>query len=217
MRRSCKRLLLAVCWTALTLPSLAGAQAPVAEAPRLRVGDSWQWHSGAGRVDAIEDGLYVSSYSSRTSACSGCKAYQDSNLTVLRVVDAAGRGIAHPEARLPLLRFPLSVGKAWNVESYAFDPGRETAFVRTHRFTVEAYEAVTVPAGTFDAFRILYVRQHASRSGSPAADDRVLFWYSPTAKAVVKRQALTGPGAHDELVSYSVQILEAGNPGARER
>ncbi len=84
-----------------------------------------------------------------------------------------------------VLQFPLVAGVRWT----SVDPGG-TAFVRT----VEAQEKVTVPAGTFDAVRILDERNSATGYA----------WYVPDigiVKAIIS-------GAHP----YIKELLEVQRP-----
>lgn len=76
--------------------------------------------------------------------------------------------------------WPLWVGKSW-MASYTYDDrerGRSFSPVQAW-WTVAAYENVTVPAGTFKAFRL------ESAPGTNNAT-RIVFWYAPDLKLTVK-------------------------------
>ena len=78
------------------------------------------------------------------------------------------------------LNFPLSVGKKWT-HSFTNTNGRTVA-QRTISAEVKAYEQVTVPAGTFWAYRIEVVNQ---RAGVPLPAYET-YWYAPEVKNAVK-------------------------------
>jgi hypothetical protein len=98
--------------------------------------------------------------------------------------------------------FPLEVGKQWS-RSYKFtNHGTNMSMDVVSQATVEAYEEVSVPAGTFKTFRIHTV----SNAG---ADET--FWFSPEhgifVKQLLKRteKSPSGPGSREiELKSISV-------------
>lgn len=95
--------------------------------------------------------------------------------------------------------WPLEVGKTWQYKGEFM--GGETSLAQTAQ--VVAYEDVTVPAGTFKAFKIEY-------SGSAYRGGRSwkrvdTYWYAPSVKADVK--ALVDTPDHQgilELLSYKL-------------
>ena len=101
------------------------------------------------------------------------------------------------------LNFPLFVGKNWS-HSYR---NRELSsdVLRNARYEVEAYEKVTVKAGTLEAFKI---EGRDQRSDRPYAI-RLRFWYAPEVKAIVRFDGVAEPnldpvrGFQFELVRYS--------------
>jgi hypothetical protein len=98
--------------------------------------------------------------------------------------------------------FPLEVGKTWT-KSYrvTVHPTKQTmSFDSTWK--VEAYEDVTLPAGTFKAFKVSY---------SGTLGEESMMWYIPelgfNAKRSEKRTAKwpSGPGIREsELISYTL-------------
>jgi hypothetical protein len=98
--------------------------------------------------------------------------------------------------------FPLVVGKTWT-KSYqvtAHATNKTTSFDTTWK--VEAYEDLTVPAGTFKVFKITY----ADTTGQEN-----IYWYNPELgswpKSSFTRTAkfAAGPGTNEaELVSYTI-------------
>jgi hypothetical protein len=98
--------------------------------------------------------------------------------------------------------FPLTVGKTWT-RSYQVTmhaTNKTTSFDTIWK--VEAYEDVTVPAGTFKVFKILY---------SDTTGQETTYWFDPKLgawpKASFTRTAkfAAGPGTNEvELVSYTI-------------
>ena len=99
--------------------------------------------------------------------------------------------------------FPLEVGKTWtkNYRVTIHARNQTTPFEQTQK--VEAYEDVTVPAGTFKAFKI---------TSSNTLGNEDVYWYSPELGIFVK-QILTrtaknaaGPGRQEtEIVSQAIK------------
>lgn len=90
-----------------------------------------------------------------------------------------------------LLRFPLEVGKRWRYDSqWIFKPKNSRGTIAT-RVEVQARERVSVPAGEFDAFRL--VAHGALGGNSPSntfygGETTTTYWYAPAARAIVKSQ-----------------------------
>lgn len=100
-----------------------------------------------------------------------------------------------------LWQFPLEVGKSWTREQrMTMHPAKRTvSYSLTQK--VEGYEEVTVPAGTFKAFKI---------SSVSTLGDEGLTWFVPEhgifLKQSLKRTAnhAQGPGTREvELLSYT--------------
>ncbi|HXW83103.1 MAG TPA: hypothetical protein VEJ86_01755 [Candidatus Binataceae bacterium] len=89
--------------------------------------------------------------------------------------------------------FPLATGKTWTAR-YGISSGGSEFSQLTGTGTVRGIESVTVPAGTFQAYRI------DSRHG-PA--DRTTLWYVPEPVGFfVKAQSSSPTELNYELVSY---------------
>jgi len=96
----------------------------------------------------------------------------------------------------PSPKFPLTVGSSWTRE-FVYHVGDLLERTETHEWTVEAMESVTVPAGTFDCYKIV---------DTEGGDVKLVEWYSEEVKAPVKRadnQFWAGDETW-ELESYSV-------------
>lgn len=98
--------------------------------------------------------------------------------------------------------FPIEVGKAW-VSKHRVDnrmTGRSVDFEATWK--VEAYEDVTVPAGTFKAYRVRY---------SDTLGNTDLYWTSPdlaiNVKTSQKRSASHSQGAGTREIELVEQAI----------
>jgi len=88
-----------------------------------------------------------------------------------------------------LLRFPISVGDEWRYESDWLFKATGSSGTSTVRVQVLAFESITVPAGSLDAYRLV-ARAHVlgkSPKGSLIdAEVVTTYWYAPSARAVVR-------------------------------
>jgi hypothetical protein len=76
------------------------------------------------------------------------------------------------------------VGKSWNYE-WKNEPAEKATpdTGRIARYIVEAYEQLTVPAGTFWSFKIAATIESA-RYGK--VFDSAIYWYAPDVKQIIK-------------------------------
>ena len=107
------------------------------------------------------------------------------------------------------LSFPLYVGKAWEY-SYATKPAEEAGTVghrlggnHTQKLKVTAYERMTVPAGSFDAYKI----EGLDQDWGATDVDNLLLYYSPQVGYLKRRIWYTTHGSEFgdsslELVAY---------------
>jgi hypothetical protein len=113
-------------------------------------------------------------------------------------------------SNMKMLNFPLEVGKRWRYESdWLFKPkGSKGTFVGN--VTVVGYERIKVPAGEFEAFKLVDKRVMRGISGIGSvvdAETSLTYWYAPAANAIVKSIYLNpylGPSTV-ELVEYKPQ------------
>jgi hypothetical protein len=108
-----------------------------------------------------------------------------------------------------LLQFPLEKNSEWSYERKVNSRVRP---VESGVFRVVAYERLTVPAGTFDCFKITGdIRSDARYSGKHTLQEK---WYCPDIKQIAKEieetrtRRASGPGSRDvkttELVRFSI-------------
>jgi hypothetical protein len=102
----------------------------------------------------------------------------------LGMVDGNGRMVAAYDPPQGYI-FPLRVGQAWDTHHRAtnYMSGRSVEY--DYRCKVEALEKVTVPAGTFDAFRIACETEFS----------RDLSWFSPKYGVHVKQDMRRKPAS----------------------
>jgi hypothetical protein len=167
----------------------------LAERPRWTAGDSWTYR-GKGR-----DGAYtVTRRVLREGVFEGDEGYEveagDSRYWYTKRLGYVARltgGRTVRRATPPEdWQWPLQVGKSWSATvTWTDGPAQDRHFVLTGVWTVEAYEEIKTPAGTFKAFKV----------------SRREFWYSSAVKGWVKvRGTDTAIGTYEEeLTGYSAR------------
>ena len=177
----------------------AGASAPQAERPTLEGGYSLTFtNPKVGEWDDIYRGkegnllVFEDVYHGKFF-----KWYATEDLNTVKSVGRKTEFEHDPHNGV--LNFPLSVGKKWT-HYYTNTVGRNVA-QRTAWAEVKAYEQVTVPAGTFWAYRIERVNQ---RAGVPQPAYET-YWYSPEVKFFVKYFSREF-GWEYELVKYGKEV-----------
>lgn len=94
--------------------------------------------------------------------------------------------------------YPIEVGKSWTKQYTVRLHAQNRTVPYESRQTVEAYEEVTVPAGTFKAFKV--------RTVTTLGDDNVI-WFSPEhgmfVKAMLRRtdKHMQGPGTREQVLT----------------
>jgi hypothetical protein len=117
------------------------------------------------------------------------------------------------EGKVLTLAFPLFVGKTWEYEYTAVDAsGNRT--LQTRNAKVETWEVVAVPAGTFNALKVVVDGRWRAPIRDAMFTGKVTetLWYSPEAKRWVKREVTsrTPEGGitdqfRDELVRIALE------------
>ena len=162
---------------AFMLASAVALAQPVAEKPAYKVGDRWQFTSTEGDkttkwsreiVDVRADGLTVKFGNGTTNA------YDDA----MNFVDPEGAA----NSRI-LGRYPLRVGAEWQ---FARKAGQKGALDERGSAKVVAYEKVTVPAGTYDCYR---VETESSITGRLFNEKHAWTrWYCPEIRWIAKER-----------------------------
>lgn len=81
------------------------------------------------------------------------------------------------------LNFPLRVGKSWTT-AFSYRRAPRLYFTATNSVSVVAYEKVTVPAGTFWAYRLEALVTRAGRN--PIHET---YWYAPAVQRIIKSES----------------------------
>jgi len=180
-------LILAACATAMPAASPpANYSGPVAERPQYTPGERWSFtNPKIGGWDYVytgqRGGLHVFQNVYRG------KTFDWLHTPDLALVRSEGRARAHPDVtdreaspNTGVPHFPLFVGKRWQ-DRHTYTAGNDVA-QRSIDASVAAYEQITVPAGTFSAFKIEVKNQRLGREAAAYET----YWYAPDAKFFVK-------------------------------
>jgi len=188
-----------------------GKTSPAAERPQPRLGDQWQF---ATRLVGGAAPLVLDHVVRELRPDGGCvigvrKAGSDEPW-LTQVFDAEFNRVARElipgesmryTPAFPLFRFPLEAGRRWKAaveQRQDGEPGHRIVEVEAR---VVGPEAVEVPAGRFDAWRIQAVHL--------AGDVRIdtVYWYAPRAKRSVRGvEKSRSPRGASELI-YELHAL----------
>lgn len=172
---------------ALLVPALAGGANPAqtADRPTLHVGDRWAFVVYYGVPSTVPNRVWVVT-SVNAESIEATENGEPLRLTPeLNVVDSPRASESNPRA----LSFPLEVGKRWRYTSDWVFKEKRSSGRSIVDVEVVAYERVSVPAGDFDAFRLV---ARASLQGTSGIRSRIegdtvtTYWYAPVARAIVK-------------------------------
>lgn len=98
--------------------------------------------------------------------------------------------------------WPLELGNSWQAEFTYHDRANNFSVgpIGT-TWTVEAWESVTTPAGTFPAMRL---------RGEPARNNtrRTVIWYAPEPGMVVRRQVVQATGRGSERATTTSELVD---------
>lgn len=184
----------------------ATASAQKAEPPSVKVGDQWQFVVYYTVPSATPNRSWVIT-SVAAARIEGTENGEPLVLTTeLNVLESPRDRLSNPKG----LNFPLEVGKKWRYESdWLFKPkGSKGTFISD--VAVVSYEKIRVPAGEFDAFKLVAksaVRGISVINSTIDAETMHTYWYAPAANAIVKsevRNPYLGPSTV-ELVAFRLQ------------
>lgn len=173
-------------------------------APAWTPGDEWafRWESPAGKgtyvwsVDREEMVEGVSHYVIKV----GTREifYRKSDIASTRETVDGATVLSSTPSRLRYA-WPLQVGKTWEQTYQEERPVARQTAERVDVVTVEAEESVTVPAGTFKTFKIVYRNK---KTGAIRYEE----WYSPELKSPVKfRENLDSGLRVRELIAFKLR------------
>lgn len=175
-----------------------------ADRPDYKVGDKWTYH----RVDAVADKTDEWSREITEVGPGNHMVVRTESGSADQSDEAMNFAPAGPEDARVLVKYPLKVGNSWTYSAITNPASlaREKGEVK-----VVAYESISVPAGTFDCYRIDAEATTAARAYK--AQRRWSRWYCPAIKWIGKQHLETNifnPGGVNtrtdetsELTSFS--------------
>jgi len=150
------------------------SSAEQAERPVWLVGDRWAYVAPGGAQTVHEVvGKQGEHYVLRTGE--GAERYLTEALG-LRTLSLRGEIVDEFTPAVGYFEWPLEVGKPWKIDCMCKQ--KTGTFRVAAEVRVETYEEITVPAGTFRAFRIYY----RDGFGRPP----FIYWYAPAVKNWVR-------------------------------
>jgi hypothetical protein len=196
-RCHCLVLLLVLCW--VTPPLSAQG---TAEKPTPKVGDKWEFQQ---TVKAVPAGESSQPYSRQVVEVQpeGFKMVGGNNQSLqfdaaLNFVDPKGA-----EYSFTTFKFPMSVGSEWK---YTARTGATGQLERNGTYKVAAFESVTVPAGTFECFRVDGEWQVNGRGYTGRGAEKI--WYCPKINFIAKRSSDFSATTRDSGASSEVRLVE---------
>jgi hypothetical protein len=161
------------------------ALAQKAERPALKVGDEWRFAVYYTQPSTQPNRTWT--ITALTAA--GIQATENGEplrmTPELNVLESPRTKESNPRA----LSFPLEVGKRWRYSSEWLFKAKGSKGTILNEVAVVGHESVTVPAGTFDAFKLVAKGQLGGTSPINSRYDAELtttYWYAPAARAIVK-------------------------------
>jgi hypothetical protein len=182
----CFRVTLVRLLAVLVLTALASAAlAQKADRPIVKAGDRWQFveYYGIANTEPNRDWLVTAVTPSRIE---GTDNGEPLTLTPeLNVLESSRSKNSNPKG----LSFPLEVGKQWRFASeWVFKvTGSEGSSIVD--VEVVGNEKVSVPAGDFEAFKLMSkgnIRGVSAKNSLIEAEVTSTYWYAPAARAIVK-------------------------------
>lgn len=195
----------------VVLASAGCAIAPRADPVFAPVGSSWtSTYRATGSLGSANDQRSVRVLPEQTWQGRKVRATEGKDFTTLSD-PASGGWIAQVKGTGPIIswdpplawEWPLTVGKTWTRKQRATIHATKQTIDFESTWVVESYEDVTVPAGTFKAFKVTY----SDNIGNEAVN-----WWSPQVhgnakiKSVRTSKHRAGAGTMDtELVSHTIR------------
>ena len=198
---------LAAAISALTC-TLASAQ--TADKPAVSVGDAWAY---AQTTDTGKEAK-ESTWSRKVVAVGADGSFDFQIGERVHKYDAAGNYLdpKGAEYNRTVYRFPMQVGSEW---TYVARFGTQVLMDQRGSYKVVAYEPLTVPAGTFDCFRV-EGKADAAYKASYQQQIRETYWYCPKVNGIAKLQRETtttsrdSPSSHEKTESVLTRYTPKG-------
>jgi hypothetical protein len=210
--------------TVLAVFVLSGTQVSLAQAPQraerpdVTVGETAVYRDLTVRTGEKRDTTFVVTavdpdkiVSEMSGSTSGTRTFtRDYNLVEIKTGELV-TFLAKPS--WTFLQFPLTVGRKWDVP-FEVDTKAGGRSVDRHakwqwRARVVAVEPVTVPAGTFQAFKIEYDGTFATRQGNQSwtGTHKETAWFAPENNRIVRRDYEQAAPSRNFLDHHVIELL----------
>lgn len=180
----------------------APALAQKAERPAVKAGDRWRFET---RIDGAAVKWLAREWvvtSVTPLEIDGTENGKPLALTPnLNIIQSPSR----TDTDRRLLNFPLQIGKRWRFSDEYTVTSIDVPSRSDYRVGVAGYEKVSVPAGDFDAFKLL--AKGRWKAGGLSGQTTLTYWYAPAARAIVKTEAndTVWGSRTSELAEYHLQ------------
>ncbi len=174
-------LLALLAFAALASPAIAQK----ADRPIVRAGDRWQFveYYGIASTEPNRDWVVTSVTPSQIEGTENGELLMLTS--ELNVLESPRNKNSNPKA----LSFPLEIGKQWRFASewlFKVTGSKGSSIVDVE---VVGHEKVSVPAGDFEAFKLMSkgnLRGVSVKNSLIEAEVTSTYWYAPSARAIVK-------------------------------
>jgi len=171
------------CLALLTACSLPAAQVEpltgtpeTADRPTWQVGDSWTYREqGAQATRTDQVSRDADGYVLKRGNIDERRVTPSLSLSRILV---GGESVDEFTPAIDYFQWPLEVGKPWRVECECKRKGNPNLLKVLATVKVESYEEISVPAGSFPAYRVYY----RDGFGGPPQ----IYWYAPAVKNWVR-------------------------------
>jgi hypothetical protein len=212
MRRIVSPLVLLPLAALLLCSTPAPAEKARAERPTYTLGEKWIRSDGVYELIRIEDGLYVFAAEGQR------EIHVTKDLAIVRILREGG--VEWEVEPPPAIRWPLEVGK-WGqgrlARPQALGGASGDVYARggvpNLVWSIEAYEEVSTPAGSFKAFRIRH--SFVVQGGRSASQEfgSLVFWYAPEVRQLVRGAGkIETPHGFTMFPSFSIVAVEQSRP-----
>jgi hypothetical protein len=193
----CAALLLAT--ASVYLPAIAQG---TAEKPTPKVGDRWEFQQS---VKSVPGGDASQPWSRTVAEILPDRITMVGSNNQSFPLDASLNPIDPKGAEYSVMtyKFPMSVGSEWK---YTARAGPNGQLERNGTYKVAAFEPVTVPAGTFECFRVDGEWQTTGRVYSGRGSEK--YWYCPKLNYIAKRTSEFSAVTRDSGSTSEARISE---------
>jgi len=143
-------------------------------------------------------------FEAAVSPQAGTNLYDPVTHRIVHVLTPAGQPVMSYDPPIGL-RFPLAVGQSWTEEHRVTMHARGTTIPVRVSYTVEAMETVTVPAGTFQTFRLRI---------TDSLGEQTMHWTAPAQGQAIVKRVLDRSASHPQGAGHQEgTLLEVRKPG----